>query len=111
MMTVEAETEFSHALSQRALAPLWEVLHSLVPQQPTSAASAMIWAYKSVRPLMLQAGELITAAQAERRVLMLENPSLTGQGRISSALYAGVQLILPGEYAPPHRHSQSALRF
>ena len=29
----------------------------------------------------------------------------------SSDLYAGVQLVLPGEVAPAHRHTQSALRF
>jgi gentisate 1,2-dioxygenase len=42
---------------------------------------------------------------------VLENPGLRGQSRITSTLYAGLQLILPGEVAPAHRHSQSALRF
>jgi gentisate 1,2-dioxygenase len=26
-------------------------------------------------------------------------------------MYAGVQLVMPGEVAPAHRHTQSALRF
>jgi hypothetical protein len=26
-------------------------------------------------------------------------------------MYAGVQLVMPGEIAPAHRHTQSALRF
>lgn len=30
---------------------------------------------------------------------------------MTDALYAGVQLVLPGETAPVHRHTQSALRF
>src|SRR3546814_14997677 len=34
-----------------------------------------------------------------------------GQSAIVPSLYAGLQLILPGEIAPGHRHSQSALRF
>ena len=44
-------------------------------------------------------------------MLILENPGLRGQSRITHSLYAGLQLILPGEVAPAHRHSQSALRF
>jgi gentisate 1,2-dioxygenase len=60
---------------------------------------------------MLEAGGLITAKEAERRVLVLENPGLRGQSKITTDLYAGVQLVLPGEVAPAHRHAQSALRF
>ncbi len=53
---------------------------------------------------------MISAAEAERRVLVLENPALRGQSSITQSLYAGLQLILPGEVAPAHRHAQSALR-
>ena len=60
---------------------------------------------------MIEAGGLITAKEAERRVLILENPGLRGQSKITTDLYAGVQLVLPGEIAPAHRHAQSALRF
>jgi gentisate 1,2-dioxygenase len=58
----------------------------------------------------MQAGLLITAREAERRVLILENPGLRGQSCITPSLYAGLQLILPGEVAPAHRHTQTALR-
>jgi gentisate 1,2-dioxygenase len=44
-------------------------------------------------------------------VLVLENPALPGSASITNSLYAGLQLILPGEVAPAHRHTQSALRF
>jgi gentisate 1,2-dioxygenase len=59
----------------------------------------------------MESGELITAEEAVRRVLVLENPGLRGQAAITPTLYAGLQLILPGEIAPSHRHVQSALRF
>ena len=36
---------------------------------------------------------------------------MPGESRITDTLYAGLQLILPGEIAPAHRHTQSALRF
>ena len=38
-------------------------------------------------------------------------PGLTGQSSITHSLFAGLQIILPGEVAPAHRHAQSALRF
>ena len=59
----------------------------------------------------MQAGRLITAKEAERRVLILENPGMQGQACITHSLFAGLQLILPGEVAPAHRHAQAALRF
>ena len=35
---------------------------------------------------MLEAGDVITAEEAERRVLVLENPALRGQSRITNRL-------------------------
>ncbi|HSV50581.1 MAG TPA: gentisate 1,2-dioxygenase [Burkholderiaceae bacterium] len=98
-------------MSPLNLTPLWEVLHALVPTQPTSPCVAALWKYEEVRPLLMRAGEAITAEEAVRRVLVLENPALRGQSAITQSLYAGLQLILPGEVAPSHRHTQSALRF
>lgn len=93
------------------LAPLWEVLHGLVTPKPVGHIQPAIWHYADARPKIMEAGELITAKEAERRVLILENPALPGESRITTSLYAGWQLILPGEVAPSHRHTQSALRF
>jgi gentisate 1,2-dioxygenase len=89
---------------------LWEVLGALVPKSPNSPAQPALWRYANLRDKVMEAGELITAEQAERRVLILENPGLQGQSAITQSLYAGLQLILPGEVAPAHRHTQSALR-
>ena len=93
------------------LTPLWEVLHALVPPQPASPCVPALWKYEQVRPFLMRSGEAITAEEAVRRVLILENPALRGQSAITQSLYAGLQLILPGEVAPSHRHTQSALRF
>ena len=98
-------------MSPLHLTPLWEVLHALVPPQPASPCVPALWKYQDVRPFLMRAGELITAEEAVRRVLILENPALRGQSAITQSLYAGLQLILPGEVAPAHRHTQSALRF
>jgi len=103
---------FYQQIEAHSLAPLWERLHSLVTREPMTPALPAHWDYdNTIRPNLMRAGELITAMEAERRVLILENPGLRGQTSITHSLFAGMQLIMPGEIAPAHRHTQSALRF
>jgi len=102
---------FYERISRKNLTPLWLSLANLVTPEPVSACKPAAWSFAEVRAAMLEAGGLITAQEAERRVLILENPGLRGQSKITTDLYAGVQLVLPGEVAPAHRHAQSALRF
>jgi gentisate 1,2-dioxygenase len=106
-----ARAEFYRRMDGDHLAPLWEVLHDLVIPQPKSAAAPALWKYRDIRPYILESGRVITAREAIRRVLILENPGMRGQSSITRSLYCGLQLILPGEIAPSHRHTQSALRF
>src|SRR5262249_59824374 len=61
--------------------------------------------------LLIGSAGLISGKEAEGRVLALENPSLRGQSQITPTLFAGIQLVMPGETAPTHRHVASALRF
>lgn len=98
-------------MQPRSLYPLWEVLGALVTPTPHSPAQVHRWRYAEARDYLMRAGDLISAAQAERRVLIMENPGLPGSSSATSSLYAGLQLILPGEVAPCHRHAQCALRF
>lgn len=102
---------FYDKLSAQSMAPLWEVLRKLLTREPVTAAVPHKWIYSEVRPFLMESGNLITAEEAERRVLILENPGLVGESRVTETLYAGLQLILPGEVAPAHRHSAAALRF
>jgi len=102
---------FYDAINTQSMRPLWEVLHSLVPPEPASNCVPCIWKYEDLRPHLMRACELITAEEAVRRVLILENPGLRGQSCVTQSLFAGLQVILPGEIAPSHRHTQSALRF
>lgn len=107
----QARADFYRRIDAQALFPLWEQLHSLVPRQPSTPCVAALWRFSELRPHLMEAGRLISAEEAVRRVLVLENPGLRGQASITQSLYAGLQLLLPGEIAPSHRHSQSALRF
>ena len=112
--TVEAvpanRQKFYDRLTPKAMAPLWEVLKGLVPDEPKSKFAAHVWKFAEARPLLMEAGDLLTAEEAERRVLVLENPAMPGGSRITATMYSGYQLIMPGEIAPAHRHSASALR-
>src|SRR3954452_13251088 len=102
---------FYDKIDKENLTPLWTVLSSIITPEPKSAAQPSLWKFNEIRDYMIEAGKLITAKEAERRVLVLENPGLRGKSQITNSLYAGLQLILPGEVAPAHRHTQSALRF
>ena len=92
-------------IAAKHLTPLWESMSALVPEHPQSPCVPMIWRYDELRPWLLESGQLISAQEAVRRVLILENPGLPGSSAITQSLYAGLQLILPGEIAPSHRHT------
>ncbi|MGB7783482.1 MAG: cupin domain-containing protein, partial [Pseudolabrys sp.] len=93
------------------LAPLWEVLKGLVTPEPKTQMVPALWKFPEVEKLMLEAGDVITAEEAERRVLVLENPGEPGKSRVTNSLFAGIQLIMPGEIADAHQHVASAIRF
>ena len=103
-----ALADFAARISDQHLSPLWERKARLVPG---TACVPAVWRYADLRPELEQAAALISKKQAERRVLVLENPALRGSSFITQTLYAGLQIIPPGEVAPSHRHTPSALRF
>jgi len=104
--------DYRDELKSLNLVPLWPSLRGVLPPQvPTRQTQPTYWAYKTLRPLLLKAGELTPIEKAERRVLVLANP---GHGldkmQASAAIYLGMQLLLPGEWAPSHRHTPNAVR-
>src|SRR5688572_9446191 len=107
--SIERE-RFSAELEQLAMKPLWIIYRDVMTREPRIREVPYLWAWKQVRPLLLRAGELITAEEAERRVLMFLNPGNPPRIGATATLYAAAQLILPGETARAHRHSPAALR-
>ena len=103
--------DFYERARSHHLAPLWRVLHGLVTDQPAPRCVPAMWRYAEIRPYLMEACKLISTEEAERRVMVLENPGLPGESRITQSLFAGLQIILPGEIAPAHKHVASALRF
>ncbi len=104
--------DYVSALRELNLVPLWPSLRAVLPPDSRSPRRARrTGVTKALRPLLLQAGELTPIEKAERRVLVLANP---GHGlekmQASAAMYLGMQLLLPGEWAPSHRHTPNAVR-
>ncbi|OAQ59333.1 gentisate 1,2-dioxygenase [Pochonia chlamydosporia 170] len=98
------------ALGDVNVSPLWAQMARLNPAAPNPTTRPFIWRYEQIRPYLLSAGQLIKEEQAERRVLMLVNPERTAP-YTTDTLYAGLQLVMPYETAPAHRHSAFAVRF
>jgi len=105
----EPGTYYDRIAAQHVL-PLWVDTAQYVPKAPDPPYDPAIWKYEDIKPLLVEAGNVVTPEEASRRVLVLQNPALTGFQGTTRSLYACLQLILPGEYAPEHRHTQSALR-
>ena len=110
-MSEAGREDFYRRAGGQNLAPLWTQLASMVTEQPVTPVVPTIWKYSDVRPYLIEACNIISTAEAQRRVMTLENPGLAGQQRITHSLFAGLQIILPGEIAPAHRHTAAALRF
>ncbi|MFZ1815894.1 MAG: cupin domain-containing protein [Rhizobiaceae bacterium] len=108
----ELPQDYRDAMTKAGVAPLWPMMRNLLPHgKPMPVTRPSHWTYGDVRPLLLRAGELTPVEKAERRVLVLSD---TGRGvgamQATSSIYIGLQLLLPGEKAPAHRHTPSAAR-
>jgi len=108
----ELPADYVAALRGANLVPLWPALRTLLPpSKPHTTTKTTHWSWAAIRPLLLRAGALTPIEKAERRVLVLANP---GRGldslQASSVIYLGMQLVLPGETAPNHRHTPNAAR-
>jgi len=108
----ELPSSYLADLESLNLNPLWPSLRGLLPEgEPAKSSLATHWRYQDIRPLLMQAGELTPIEKAERRVLVLCNPGLGLENlQATPSIYVGMQLILPGEDAPNHRHTPSAIR-
>lgn len=107
----EASIDAYEAIQQLGATPLWRYQHNLFPTEPRSKAIPCLWSYASLRPYLLHFSKVLSIQEAQRRVLMLVNPGLQESAGTTNTLCAGIQIIMPGETAPAHRHTAGAFRF
>jgi gentisate 1,2-dioxygenase len=88
---------------------MWD--QELRPNRPHVAAH--LWRWAAMNPLIDEAAGAVNMIDAERRVLILNNPAFAGSGAQGAApnLSVNLQVLMPGETARPHRHTMHALRF
>ena len=104
--------EYIEKLNEAGVAPLWPMMRNVLPHNiPNPETKTGFWDYHKIKELLLRAGELTPVEKAERRVLVLSDPGRgVGAMQATSTIYLGMQLLLPGESAPAHRHTPSAAR-
>lgn len=108
-MATDALQEFVGAVEQAHLDAPWT--GQVMSHEPKSRVQPFRWRWSEIEPLLMRAGELVTPDRGvERRILRLANPGVPGKTS-THTLSTAVQLLLPGECAPAHRHSPAAIRF
>src|SRR5437667_8377347 len=97
-----SEAAFFEAIGAKQMGALWANTQDARQVPPIVPH---VWRGGDIDSLMSWAAELVQPGpEAERRVLTLVNPA-------GGTIHAAVQLVLPGEVAPSHRHTLAAIRF
>lgn len=108
--TIDTVETLIKGASEAYAVPLWPQMVRFNPPEPNPRCVPYVWDYERIRPYLVRAGELVQEKDAERRVLMLVNPAREGP-YTTDTVYAGLQLVMPNETAPAHRHVAFAMRF
>lgn len=98
------------SLSDLNLEPLWERTEGGLRPAPQPDAP-QIWRWSDIQPLIDDTIASVPMDKVERRVLTLRNPDPRRRMTTTTrSINCGIQILMPGETAPPHRHSPNALR-
>ena len=99
---------FHQAMNAANVLALWEREGRQTQPEPAHA-----WRWRELDPLIDMAVKATGMGDAERRVLLLNNPVFAGTDRMGANvnLSVNLQVLMPGERARPHRHTMNALRF
>jgi gentisate 1,2-dioxygenase len=109
-MTAHTTDDVQAVWAAAHVKPLWEIEQA--HRTGDDGGGPVIWPWRTMEPLVTRAIDLASPAVAERRVLSLIDPAARpGEFHTITNLNAGLQILLPGEVARPHRHSMDALRF
>ncbi len=102
--------DFLAEMEKAKVLPLWDRYHELLGPEPVAPDRPIVWHWDALQALIERAARDVSMKDAERRVLMLCNPDFGARPAATTNLFAGLQILEPGESARPHRHTASALR-
>src|SRR5579871_1253691 len=108
----EAMEAFYRQIGAKSMDALWRrAMGGSRSPDPVAPYQPGYWSGKDIATFIQRAGELVQPGpDAQRRVLVLANPGVPF-GSATHTLFGNVQMVLPGEVAPSHRHTSSAIRF
>ena len=103
-------TDFYKQIEKKSLTPLWEVMQDLFLPRPSSPCIPKIWKYDDIRKDISEAGDIISTEEAERRVLILENPvalrwneiNITRGNRQKPSAYSDSSTFCAGRFISIH---------
>lgn len=112
----DRESTGGHAAYDERLAALHTVPFWTLGEfdDPVVPERVHVWRWSEVMPELARSEHMVTgdAATLQRRALLFRNPGHHGAvPGATHSLVAAYQMLLPGEEAPVHCHSFSALRF
>src|SRR5579883_2862235 len=107
--TEVTDEAYYQRLDDLNVAAYWRM--ELAAQVP--GAVPFVWHWKDLYPALADSVELVELQRggAERRVITMANPGRRPRTTATHTLQCSLQMILPGEVAPAHRHSFGAFRF
>lgn len=108
-----ARSELRQVWADHHVSPLWEN-RAAHRKDDGDRERAHIWRWSEMQSLIDAAIGVRSMEAVERRVLSLVSPHAVvvgGAAGTTRNLNAGLQILMPGESARPHRHSMNALRF
>lgn len=109
--TVSTRQNLEALIRQKELVPLWNSGGPPSAPEPHTKQIPAVWSYEDTKSLLIRAGELVDAKEAERRAVLMINPGPKQSPFTCDTLLAAHQMILPGEKALCHRHTPFAVRF
>jgi gentisate 1,2-dioxygenase len=103
-------SHYYQRLAELSTLPFWQLPDIAGPAGPERGH---VWHWHDIHPELTRSREIVDdAAALQRRALILRNPGLAPPAVGATAtLAASYQMLFPGETAPVHAHSMSALRF
>ena len=108
-----APADVSHyyqRLAELSTLPFWQREEFTEPAGPERGH---VWHWHDIYPELARSRQFAAdAADLQRRALILRNPGLTAPAAgATPTIAAAYQMLFPGEKAPVHAHSISAIRF
>jgi gentisate 1,2-dioxygenase len=111
----EAMEALYRDLESKQMNALWRHQGGGSPNGPDTIQapySPCLWKAADINPFLDRAGTLVQPShEDQRRAITLHNPTVKPMTQTTHTISAAIQMVLPGETAPAHRHTMAAIRF